>query len=291
MESIAINGREVNVQGIKELRSGLSVQEAVAKTKKNGIDEIYFQVDGKNFLAYGDALKIGDLSQNKISSVTYNGRMGTVVAHENEVNSVSEGIVTGALSGFKKTKEAIFGAVGNTITSVGPTSTLAVGGALALTGLSIWRGAAAGGVAAAASPIGNILGDILKNGSIGALKVITVAGAIGFGVTSVVGAIGGVSDALSTEKDYSSIAAVTKDGNSVVQAGVLYEIPADPYNPAPTPAPVQNTQPVQNPNDQQMSNGGRGQVNIFVRPNMQSNPNMPSNDFSAVSCFLNNRSM
>lgn len=268
METISINGRVLDVQGIKELKPGMSVQEASVKTKKNGIDEVYFNVDGKNFLAYGDSLKIGELSNNKISQVTYNGRMGTVVAYENEINSMQEGMVTGALSGIKKTKEAIFGAVSNTVTSVGPTASLVAGGAIGLTGLALWRGTSISAVVGAAgSPLGNIFGDILKNGSVGALKVVAVAGAIGFGLTAVTGAIGGMSEAKSGEKDYSTIASVTKDGTD----GAAF---VPPPATATTPIPVEATTPVAS----QPTMG----IGIFSRPASNTN-------FSSVSGYLNSR--
>lgn len=287
MESIAINGKNVQVQGIKELRSGMTVQDAVAKTKKNGIDEVYFQVDGKNFLAYGDSLKIGDLSNNQIASVTYNGRAGTIVSYDNEINSSWEGAKTGALSGIKKTKDALLGAVSNTITSVGPTTTtLAVGGTLALAGLSVWRTGQLAGVsavgAAAGSPLGNIIGDVLKNGSIGALKVITIAGAIGFGVTAAAGAIGGMSEAVSTEKDYSSIAAVTKDGNMATQAGAMFEMPYIAGQAPVQQTPVNTDQRVQQPSAPVQQQPGFS-INVFNRPDV------PPPNFNAVSTFLNQR--
>lgn len=271
METIAINGKNLDVQGIKELKPGMSVQEASLKTKKNGIDEIYFNVDGKNFLAYGDSLDIGGLSSNKIAQVTYNGRAGNVVVHENEINSLKEGMITGALSGIKKTKDALFGAVSNTITSVGPTATYALaGGAIGLTGLALWRGTSIATVigASGASPLGNILGDVLKNGSIGALKVITVAGAIGFGVTALAGAIGGMSEAKSTEKDYSTIAAVTKDGtDGVPPIPAAFVPPSSDYKaPVETPVPAPT-------------------IGIFNRPN---NPNVNTN-FGSVSGYLSSR--
>ena len=274
MESIAINGRNVNVQGIKELRDGLSVQEATTKTKKNGIDEVYFAVDGHNYLAFGDAIDIKELKQNKIASLTYNGRQGTVVAYEDEINSVAQGIKEGALNGLKKTRDALFGAVSNTITSVGPTSMVLAGGAIGLTALSLWKtGLAtgtAGAITASASPLGNLLGDILKHGSIGALKVITVAGAIGFGLSAAAGAVGGVSEALSTEKDYSSIAAVTKDGNQGSST------PWSPNGPSTTPAPTSPTDANGNPTTRP------GEIKIFSRPDLPM-------QFNSVSNFLSSR--
>lgn len=272
MQTISINGKELAVQGIKELRAGMSVQEASTKTKKNGIDEIYFNVDGKNYLAYGDSLKIGDLSKNQISTVTYNGRAGSVVAHEDEINSLKDGMVVGALSGVKKTKDAVFSAVNNIVTSVGPTSALvAAGGTIGLTGLALWRGTTISSVVGAAggSPLGNMLGEILKNGSIGALKVIAVAGAVGFGVTAITGAIGGMSEAKSVEKDYSTIASVTKDGTEGMPP---------PFTPPPSNPTLPSNTPVQTQPEPSMGIG----IGVFSRP--QQNVN-----FGSVSGYLNQR--
>ena len=184
-------------------------------------------------------------------------------------------MVTGALSGVKKTKDAIFGAVSNIVTTIGPTSALvAAGGTLGLTGLALWRGGATTISSfvgtAGASPLGNMLGEILKNGSIGALKVITVAGVVGFGVTALTGAIGGMSEAKSTEKDYSTIAAVTKDGTE----GVTPAFTPPPSNPvATTPTePAKVEQPTMG-------------IGVFNRP-QQSNQNV---QFGSVSGYLNSR--
>lgn len=289
MEVLAINGRQINVQGIKELKSGVSVQEAATKTKKNGIDEVYFNVSGVNYLAYGDALDLKELSKNKISSITYNNQSGTIVSYEDEINSVGEGITSGALNGLKKTKEALFGAVSNTITSVGPTGVLLAGGAIGLTGMALFRGGAAaasatvGGIAAAASPLGNLLGDILKNGSIGALKVITVAGAIGFGLTAAAGAIGGISEALSTEKDYSTIASITKDGNAGGTATATTTPVSNPVTPVTEPVNTVTSPAAPVNNGPTMGFGTGYQASAFGTP--QWNPNQ----FNAVSGYLSGR--
>ncbi|GIW22718.1 MAG: hypothetical protein KatS3mg068_1725 [Candidatus Sericytochromatia bacterium] len=51
MEVLAINGVQIQVQGIKELKPGMTIQEATLKTKKNGFDEIYFTIDGKKLFS------------------------------------------------------------------------------------------------------------------------------------------------------------------------------------------------------------------------------------------------
>lgn len=281
MEVLTINGVQIQVQGIKELKPGMTIQEATLKTKKNGFDEIYFTVDGKNFLAYGDSLNLKELSKKQIANITYNNKNANLVAYENEMNSVGEGVIQGAINGLKKTKDAILGAVSNTVTSVGPTSFMLAGGAIGLTAYAMIKGAGNATTMAtigASSPLGNVLKDILKNGSIGALKVITVAGAIGFGITAVAGAIGGVSEALGTDKDLSSIAAVTKDGNET------FGIAGSP-NSTPINNPPVNNNPAPNPptndNNQIMPSPIMG-PRIFSRPEI-------SNNFNSVSGYLSSR--
>jgi hypothetical protein len=131
----------------------------------------------------------------------------------------------------------------------------------------------------ASSPLGNVLKDILKNGSIGALKVITVAGAIGFGITAVAGAVGGVSEALSTEKDLSTIASVTKDGNETF--GVVG---------TPSKPPVNNNPPINNSPTQTPTQNDSNQImpSPIIGPRIFSRPDMNSN-FNSVSGYLSSR--
>jgi hypothetical protein len=282
MEVLSINGVQIQVQGIKELKPGMTIQEASLKTKKNGFDEIYFTIDGKNYLAYGDSLDLRELSKKKIPTITYNNRNATLVAYENEMNSVKEGIIQGSINGLKKTRDAILGAVSNTVTSVGPTSFMLGAGAIGLTAYAMMRSSANASSLAtigASSPLGNVLKDILKNGSIGALKVITVAGAIGFGITAVAGAVGGVSEALSTEKDLSTIASVTKDGNETF--GVVG---------TPSTPPVNNNPPINNSPTQTPTQNDGNQImpSPIIGPRIFSRPDMNSN-FNSVSGYLSSR--
>ncbi|GIW22717.1 MAG: hypothetical protein KatS3mg068_1724 [Candidatus Sericytochromatia bacterium] len=236
----------------------------------------------KNYLAYGDSLNLKELSKKQIATITYNNRQATLVAYENEMNSVREGIIQGAINGLKKTRDAILGAVSNTVTSVGPTSVVLAGGAMGIAAYAMMRSAGNATTATtigASSTLGNVLKDILKNGSIGALKVITVAGAIGFGITAAAGAIGGVSEALGTEKDLSTIASVTKDGNE--NFGIIGTPPTNT-------SPVNNT-PVNNtPNQTPTTNDGQITPSPILGPRIFSRPEM-NNQFNYVSGYLSSR--
>jgi len=225
MSSLSINGQIINVQGVKELKDDLSIQEASKHTKNNGLDEIYFTVDSKNFLAYGDNLNLGELEKKQIANLTYDGKQANLVSYENEMNSVGEGLWKGALNGIKKTKDTIFNAVGGIINSIGPSSLAVAGGAIGLGVYTLIKtgtfnttiGSGTVGVMSSALGTGTAAGislsELLKNGTVSALKLVAVTGAIGLGISAVAGAIGGVSESLSNEKDLSTIASVTKDGN------------------------------------------------------------------------------
>lgn len=223
--SLTINGKAVPVQGIRELKPGLSIQEASLKTKNNGLDEIFFNTNGKTYIAYGDSLNISALRKNQIPAVAFDGVQADIVAYDDEANSVGEGMRKGAMSAIKDTGDAVITSVKNIITTIGPSVGIAGGVGLAGLGIyKVWKSTQPGAIGAAlasapANPaVGSIL-DGLKSGAVGGLKIIAIAGAVGVGVTMGYGAIKGAMEARNTAKDYTSIASVTKDGTSPSNGG------------------------------------------------------------------------
>jgi hypothetical protein len=210
VDNFSINGHAVNFQGIKELDPAISIQEAAQKTKKNGIDEVYFTQDGKNYIAYGDQMDLSQLEKSPIPAISLNGKEASLVTFEDEKNSVGDGVRKGALDGLKNASHVINNGTGTAMNSIGPASIVLAGGAIVLTGIVLAKG---GITKAAASPLGNILGDIIIKNSGKALAGVAAAGALALGINVVSNSIGGVGVSLSTEKDYSTIAAVTKEGN------------------------------------------------------------------------------
>ena len=95
--NISINSKSIAVQGIRALRPGITVEQATQKTKKNGLDEVYFKSNGQYFVAYGDSLELGDLRKNAIPAVMFNGMQADIITYDDEVNSVLEGAGRGAL--------------------------------------------------------------------------------------------------------------------------------------------------------------------------------------------------
>lgn len=255
--SLTINGRQINVQGIREINPGLTIQQASQKTKNNGLDEVYFNSNGKSYIAYGDSLNISMLHKNAIPQATFNGQTADIVTFEDEINSTIEGMKRGAVSALKDTGDAVIGAVKNIITTIGPT--VAVGGGAAVAGYSIYQvmksgtltaamSASAGagaGVAAGAGTVGKGILDALSSGAVGALKIIAITGVVGAGVTATYGAIRGAMNASNITRDYSTITSVTTAGMAPTNGGKPLEsmpesapAPSNPGNDAPEGVPT-----------------------------------------------------
>lgn len=231
--SLTINGINIPVQGIRALKPGITIEQASQKTKSNGLDEIFFTANGKAYVAYGDSLNLSGLKKNSIPSVTFEGQKADIIAYDDEANSIWEGAKLGSAKALKDSSDAVFGAIKNIITTIGPTAGIA--GGVGIAGYGIYQmikasgqGAATGAVSAALSstpaaglPPGMASGiwDALKSGVVGGLKLIAVAGAVGAGISLGYGAIKGAMEARSTMKDLSSIASITQDGSSPTNGG------------------------------------------------------------------------
>jgi hypothetical protein len=230
--SLTINGVSIAVQGVRALKPGITIEQAALKTKNNGLDEVFFTSNGKAYVAYGDSLNISALKKNNIPTVAFDSQKADIVAYDDEANSMMEGAKLGAIKAIKDSSDAVFGAVKNIITTIGPTA--GVAGGVGLAGYSIYQmvkasgqGAAVGAVGAslAAAPVGMPPGfaggilDALKSGVVGGLKLIAIAGGVGAGITMTYGAIKGAMEAKSTNKDLSTIASITEDGSRPTNGG------------------------------------------------------------------------
>ncbi|PIQ26640.1 hypothetical protein COW36_01230 [bacterium (Candidatus Blackallbacteria) CG17_big_fil_post_rev_8_21_14_2_50_48_46] len=231
--SLTINGVNIAVQGVRALKPGITIEQASQKTKNNGLDEVFFTSNGKAYVAYGDSLNLSGLKKNSIPTVTFEGQKADVIVYEDEANSMLEGAKLGSVKALKDTSDAVFGAVKNIITTIGPTAGIA--GGVGIAGYGIYQmlkttgqGAATGAVGAtlAGATAGGLppgmaggIWDALKSGVVGGLKLIAVAGAVGAGISMGYGAIKGAMEAKSTVKDISSIASITEDGSSPTNGG------------------------------------------------------------------------
>ncbi len=225
--NLSINGQQLQVQGVRTLRPGITIEQAVQKTKNNGLDEVFFTSNGQTYMAYGDSLEISKLKKNQIPAVMFASQKADIIAYDDEVNSVWEGAKKGAIEEIKTGMNAVRTAVNNLISNVAPS--IAAAGGIGIAGLGIyqiWRThqstigagiAAQGAIGGAAA--GSWITDALKGSIGGGLKVIGISAGAGLALLSGYGAIRGALEAKNTTKDYGSIAAVTEDGTSPVNGG------------------------------------------------------------------------
>ena len=225
--SLTINGVNIAVQGVRALKPGITIEQASQKVKANGLDEVFFTANGKAYVAYGDSLNLSGLKKNNIPSVTFEGVKADIISYDDEANSVLEGARMGSMKALRDSSDAVFSAVKNIVTTIGPTVSIAGGVGVAGYGLyqMIKTGGQAGTVGATLSAAPGMPGlaggvwDALKSGVVGGLKMIAVAGAVGAGISMGYGAIKGAMEARSTNKDYASIASITEDGSTPTNGG------------------------------------------------------------------------
>lgn len=225
--NLTINGRQIAVQGIRPLRAGITIEQAVQKTKNNGLDEIYFNSNGRSYVAYGDSLTLSDLKRNKIPTITFNGAQADVVAYDDEANSVWEGMTKGAVDEVKNGMTAVRTAISNLVTTVSPA--VAAAGGIGIAGIGIyqfWRASQTAGTVGASlaaaggsAGLGSWVGEALKGSVVGGLKVAAVSGLVGLGIMGGYGALKGALEARTNSKDLSSIASVTEAGSSPANGG------------------------------------------------------------------------
>lgn len=228
--NISINSKQIAVQGIRALRPGITVEQATQKTKKNGLDEVYFKSGGQYYVAYGDSLELGDLRKNEIPAVMFNGLQADILTYDDEVNSVLEGAGRGALEELNVGIDFVRKSIGSMITRVGPTAVGAAAvGAAGLGLYKLWQesqkigalgaslaanGAAGGTLSMAAGAAGGGASAILNG-----MKIAAISGLAGIGILAGYGALKGALEAKAAQKDYASIASVTADGASPTNQG------------------------------------------------------------------------
>lgn len=206
---LSVNGKSVQFQGVRQVRPDLDIKTAADKTKNNGLDEVFFTQDGKTFVAYGDNLNISSLKKKQVPDVRFNGKPAMIVLHDDEMNSLKEGVWKGGSQGVKDVAETTIQAVRSAIGVLGTGGAVAIVGTTAAAGgIAIYKGAthSAAGVAAKAAAKSASKG--LFSGGLGVIKVIGVTAAAGTALAFAVGAVKGGIEAHNKDKDYSTIAEI-----------------------------------------------------------------------------------
>lgn len=208
-KNLIVNGKPLNAQSIQELDDDVTISEAINATRKNGFDEVFFESDGKNYVAYGDKLNLAQFKKGGIPTATYGGKEATIpFAPEDEKNSVWNGLTSGSLDGLRTTRDIITNGLGTSMKAVAVGGVVATGGAITIAGVALVRGKAM------ATPLSSLLGDVLVGGATKASKATIIAAGTALGLSVVGGAVYGAIEAMSTEKDISTIAGITKVGKA-----------------------------------------------------------------------------
>ncbi|MGE3725720.1 MAG: hypothetical protein AB7I41_09225 [Candidatus Sericytochromatia bacterium] len=92
---VSINGKPLG-GSLHELKPGVSLEQAFQAGKKDGLDQVYFKADGKNYVLQGDGLDIKSLQKKgDMPVLQLHTDKGSVLAElkgvDNEKNTFSEG--------------------------------------------------------------------------------------------------------------------------------------------------------------------------------------------------------
>jgi hypothetical protein len=95
MSSLAVGG--VNVGGtIRELKDGVSVKAAIEAAKNDGLDQVFFEANGKNYVSTGEKLNLKGIKTGvvPVSDFRENSQIfdAKILGVDNEVNSAKEGV-------------------------------------------------------------------------------------------------------------------------------------------------------------------------------------------------------
>lgn len=92
--ALSING--TNVKGnIRELKAGVTVEQAFRAGQKDNLDQVYFEANGKKYVAQGDGLALSSLKKGDlpVAQVYLDGKKydANIMAVDNEKNTAGEG--------------------------------------------------------------------------------------------------------------------------------------------------------------------------------------------------------
>lgn len=117
MNEFKINGVNINAEAIRELNPDVTLEQAHKLNNTNGLDAVYFQSKGKNYVAYADGLNLsglykgikkGNIIVNDKGNILgdFNGKKVPIFFVTDEVNTAKDGIKSTLLSGINAYKAA-----------------------------------------------------------------------------------------------------------------------------------------------------------------------------------------
>lgn len=127
LPTLAALGKELKAERIAELRDDVVISDAVKKLKKDKLDQVFFEAEGKRYVAFGKGMNISRLLEKKVHDtkgqpveIAFGSVKGRVLEVDDETNTTSEaifgtikryGIWTGAKIGIVA-GGAVIGALG-----------------------------------------------------------------------------------------------------------------------------------------------------------------------------------
>lgn len=94
MNVLTVNGQSLNGT-VRELKAGVALEQAFQAGKKDGLDQVYFQAEGKNYVLQGDGLDLKALKKGDMPFVQLHSEKGAAMAEvkmvDNEKNTFMEG--------------------------------------------------------------------------------------------------------------------------------------------------------------------------------------------------------
>jgi hypothetical protein len=97
MSGLSING--VNTKGqVFELKEGTNIKEALKAGQKDGLDQVYVEAGGKNYVVQGDGLNLKGIAKGTLpkAQLELNGKTveATIKEVDNELNTRDEGLMS-----------------------------------------------------------------------------------------------------------------------------------------------------------------------------------------------------
>ncbi|MEZ0373120.1 MAG: hypothetical protein ACAI44_28775, partial [Candidatus Sericytochromatia bacterium] len=114
--TISNGNKTIDTKGlqVRELKAGLSLEQAIEKTSGNGVDETFVEAEGKKYVIFSE----DNLSIDSKASIQIDGKAAKVLKSTNEINSFGEGLAFVPVKGYKVAKAVLAPIVPNPATGL-----------------------------------------------------------------------------------------------------------------------------------------------------------------------------
>jgi hypothetical protein len=107
MQVLTVNGQSLG-GSVHQLKPGVTIEQAKAAAKKDGMDQVFFEAGGKNYVLQGDKLDLSPLKKGNSTFVQLHTKEGSVLADVKGVDDEKTSFMEGGWNWG--TKGALIGA-------------------------------------------------------------------------------------------------------------------------------------------------------------------------------------